>query len=200
MKKIALLLLLLTALIVVTGCENQTHFNVGEHVEFLPESGASQYVMMKSLSQAVAEIDFKKYEKKQIYLEWVGGTSYTQGTLINLVEDKLRKAGAVILSRLSDEEKEKGKQEEPGDFELQFTILASGVHSYDGLIWKNIDGIAMIGLSEKSVADGKHFSFSGKMHRYSYEHWVFSPFFIGAVLALFVLGLLGFIMQRLMKK
>jgi outer membrane lipopolysaccharide assembly protein LptE/RlpB len=45
MKKVILGIILVTMLLSLTGCDWQVNYNLAEQIEFLPESGADQYVM-----------------------------------------------------------------------------------------------------------------------------------------------------------
>lgn len=184
---VALLLLVLTA----SGCDVETRYSLENQTEFLPESGPSQYVMLQSMSEAMNDLDFSRYSNKKVYFEVVGGTSNTGLLAQNFVDSRLRQAGATILTRLTDEEKEKGLKEEPGDFELAFLVSACGVHAFDGLLRRNIEGFTIIGLNE-TVPKGSIRVLSGKLHRYRYEGWIFSPYFIIALLAFVaVLGVIA---------
>lgn len=198
MRKTILGMLLVLIMLAVTGCDWQVNYNLQEQIEFLPESGADQYVMCQALIKSIQAINFEKYTKKKVYLTVLGGTSYTQSVMENLATEKLQKAEAKILKRLTDDEKEKGEKEEPGDFILEFKILTCGVHSYDGLIRKNIVGLAMVSL-EETDKDGIVLNYQGKLQRYQYEGLILSTYFIIAVLALIVLGLAIFLYKLLLK-
>lgn len=176
---VALLLLAL----VTSGCEPETMYSLENQTEFLPESGPSQYVMLQSMAEAMNDFDFSKYGHKKVYIEVMGGTNHTGLLAQNFVNVRLKQVGATILTRLSDEEKEKGLKEEPGDFELTFLVSACGVHAYDGLLRRNIEGHTALSLNE-TVPQGSTMVFSSKLHRYRYEGWVFSPYFIVALLTL----------------
>jgi hypothetical protein len=185
-KKVLGIIILL--LLTVTGCDWQVNYDLADQIEFLPESGADQYVMGNALSKTLQSIDFQKYAKQKVYLEVIGGTSFSQNVLYNLAAEKLYQMETVILQRLPLEEQEKGLKEEPGDFELKLNILTCGVHSYDGIIRKHIFGLALVSLEEKNKENTVK-TYPGKLQRYQYEPWIFSNYFIAAFLALMVLGL-----------
>lgn len=189
MKKTILGIIIFLVLLTVTGCDKQINYNLTEQIEFLPESGPDQYVMCKSLFKGIQDINFQKYEKKKVYLDVVGGTPYTQNVLENLALEKLHKVQGIILKRLSAEEKNNGLKEEIGDFELNLNILTCGVHSYDGIIRKNIFGLSMISLEEKNRNDVT-VCYPGKLQCYQYEKLVFSSYFIVIILTFIMLSLL----------
>jgi hypothetical protein len=90
---------------------------------------------------------------------------------------------------LSDEEKNRGLKEETGDFELRFSILICGIHSYDGIIRRNICRLAMVNLEEKGMNTGT-VSYIGKSYRCKYKQWKFSSYFIVITLTFIMLSLL----------
>lgn len=191
MRKTIFGMFLVLIMLAVTGCDWQVNYNLQEQIEFLPESGADQYVMCQALAKSIQEIDFQKYAKKKVYFNITGGTPFTQEVTRNLAAEKLHKVEAKILQRLTEEEKGKGLKEEPGDFELTISILTCGVHSYDGLIRKNIVGLTLLSF-EETDKDGVTLNYPGKLQRYQYEHLILSTYFIIAVLALIVLGIIIF--------
>jgi hypothetical protein len=198
MKRIILGIILLIMLLSLTGCDWQVNYNLAEQIEFLPESGADQYVMCNALMKSLQDIHFEKYAGKKVYLDVLGGTPYTQGVVKNIMTGNLHKEKAIILKRLSDDEKGRGLKEEPGDYQLELNILTCGVHSYDGIIRKNIVGLALVNLGETDK-DGISLHFPGKLQRYHYEQLVFSTYFIVAVLALMVLVVVLLLRQVLGK-
>lgn len=197
MRKIILGIIFLAMILAISGCDWQVNYNLTEQTDFLPESGADQYVMCNALSQAIGDLDFQKYAKQKVYLDVLGGTNYTLGVVRNLAVAKLQQVDARILERLSDDAKKNGLKEEPSDYQLELQILTCGIHSYDGIVRKHIMGLAMVGLA---VTNKKNITlhYTGKLHRYRYEQWVFSSYFITALLALIVLsGLL--LLRRLLR-
>lgn len=191
MRKALFAVALLLLVLAVSGCDVETRYSLENQTEFLPESGPSQYVMLQSMSEAMNDFDFSRYGNKKVYVEVMGGTSHTGLLAENFVNARLRQAGAIILTRLTDEEKEKGLKEEPGDYVLKFLVSACGVHAYDGLLRRNIEGFTIMGLTE-TVPKGATTVLSSKLHRYRYEGWVFSSYFIIALLAFItVLAILG---------
>lgn len=80
-RKVILGIIGLFLLLTLTGCDWQVNYNLDEQIEFLPESGADQYVMCSSLLRGIQEIDFQKYAKKKVYLSFDGGTQYTENVL-----------------------------------------------------------------------------------------------------------------------
>jgi len=58
---------------------------------------------------------------------------------------------------------------------------------------RNINGLALLNLEEKTVSNGSITQFPGKLARYQYEQWVFSQYFIVAFLAFIVIGLTIFL-------
>lgn len=191
LRKVLLAVALFVLVLATSGCDLETLYSLDNQTEFLPESGPSQYVMLQSMDQAMNDIDFSRYRNKRIYVDVMGGTSHTGLLAQNFVNARLKQTGAIILTRLSDEEKEQGLKEEPGDFELTFIVSACGVHAYDGLLRRNIVGHSIIGLNE-TVPRGTTNILSSKLHRYRYEGWIFSSYFIVALLAFItVLAILG---------
>lgn len=194
--KSAFLIAFLCALVLLTGCDGDISFMLGEGAEFLPEGGAAQYVMCRAVGEALADLDWKAYGGKKVYLKAQGGSPFTVGLAEQIAAGELQKAGAVLLTRLTPEEKEAGRREEPGDFELTLSLLTAGVHIYDGIVRRNIEGLALISLEEQAIG-GESSTKPGKLHRYRYEGIVLSQYFIAAVLALIVLLLVLLAMRAL---
>lgn len=191
MRRALLAVALFLLVLALPGCDLDTRYSVDDQTEFMPESGPSQYVLLRSMSDAMADLDFTKYADKKVYLNVLGGSNYTQGLAENMALSKLREAKAIILTRLTQQEEESGLKEDPGDYELNVIVVACGVHMYDGIIRRNIEGLTMVGLHEK-VPKGQPTVTSGKLHRCRYEGWVFSPYFIVALLAFVtVLAVIG---------
>ena len=88
-------------------------------------------------------------------------------------------------------------KEEPGDYVLRMNILVSGVHSYNGIIKKNIVGVSLLELAETD-AQGNTAHIQGMLKRCHYDRWVLSSYFISAFLALLVLELL-IVMKKIVK-
>lgn len=197
MRKSILMAVFICALALMTGCEGQIDFILGEGTEFLPEGGAAQYVIGRAMGQAVAALDWKTYAGKKVYLDARGGTPFTMGLAEEMAAGELQKSGAVVLTRLTPEQKESGQKEQPGDFELTVSVLTAGVHAYDGIVRRNIEGLALISLKEKTV-NGLVLTKPGQLHRYRYEGLVLSQYFIVALLA-FVLLLLILVITRLFR-
>lgn len=196
MRKSLVILCMILGMMVLAGCDGGVEFLLGEESNFHPEGGPYQYVLSQAVMDAAGDFDFAKYRDRSVYVSVAGPTEYTQALAEDAIGNRLTLEKARVLARLTEEQKRQGLMEEKGHYELAFTLPVCGVHSFDGLVRRNITGLALFSLRETD-ADGNVTTQTGLLHHKPYKGWAFSPYFIVAFLAMCIIAATFFISRAM---